>query len=388
MPASSKISFQVETASAPAPLQIAISPDGVRVVSMVISQSGPQVLWVRALENLVGQALPRTDNAFFPFWSPDGRSIGFFADAKLKKVDLLGAPPQALCDAPNGSGGTWNRNGVIVFAPTQTGPLFQVSAAGGTPVQLTDLDGALSETSHRHPYFLPDGEHFLFTAISSKPEQSAIYVDSLSSKERKRLIPSTLKAAFAPPDRLLFMRDNNTLMTQRFDTTRLELAGEPSPAVTEDIGINLGNGAAGFTVSANGILAYRSGGVNERVMTWYDPTGKQLATVGTPSPYQNPAISPDAQRVAVYRQDGGAGDIWVFDLMRGTSSRFTFDAGIDTAPVWSPDGTQIIFSSNRGGVFDLYQKNAGGVGQEELLLKSDQAKLADDWVVSQFEIGA
>jgi Tol biopolymer transport system component len=378
-PAPATISFQVETLSAPAPLQIAISPDGARIAAIVTAEGGSEALWVRALQNLDGQTLPRTDGAQFPFWSPDGRSIGFFADAKLKKVDLLGAPPQILCDAPVGGGGTWNRDGVIVFAPTQTGPLFQVSAAGGTPVQLTELDTSQGETTHRHPLFLPDADHFLYTAVSAKQDQSAVYVGSLSSKERKRLVQSTLKAAFAS-DHLLFMRDNNTLMAQRFDTGRLELIGDPFPAIAEDVGINLANSAAGFTVSANGILAYRSGvGLGQRVMMTFDPAGKQLATIGAPASYSSPAISPDARRVAVSRQDGGTGNIWIFDLIRGTSSRFTFDAGIDTAPVWSPDGAQILFSANRGGRFDLYLKNAGGVGQEEALLTSDHAKLADDW---------
>ena len=377
VPEPAKISFQVETPSTPSPLQIAISPDGTRVAAAV-AEGGPVVLWVRALENLAGQTLPRTENASFPFWSPDGRAIAFFADGKLKKVDLLGAPPQVLCDAPYGGGGTWNSYGVIVFAPTQAGALSQVSAAGGIPVQLTELDASQGETAHRHPFFLPDGDYFLYTAVSSKQDQSAVYVGSLSSNERKKLVGSTLKAAFAP-DHLLFMRDNNTLMAQRFDTGRLELIGDPFPALAEDVGINPANSAAAFTASANGILAYRSGGLNERVMAWYDAAGKQLATVGMPSAFRNPVISPDTQRVAVFRQDGGAGDIWLFDLTRGASSRFTFDAGVDTAPVWSPDGARIVFSSNRGGNFDLYVKSSGGAGQEELLLKSGESKIPDDW---------
>jgi Tol biopolymer transport system component len=253
-----------------------------------------------------------------------------------------------------------------------------VSSAGGVPTPLTELDASQAEVAHRHPFFLPDGDHFLYTALSNIQEQSAIYVASLSSNERKSLGPSTLKAVFAS-GHLLFMRDNTTLMAQRFDTARLELVGDPFPVVAEDIGINMENSAAGYAASANGVLAYRSGSATERVMTWYDSTGKPLSTVGMPGEYSSPAISPDTQRVAVVRQESDAGDIWLFDPARSTSSRFTFDDGVDTAPVWSPDGTQVVFSSNRGKGLDLYVKNSGGVGQEEVLLASDHRKLADDW---------
>ncbi len=375
-----KVSFRFETPSQASPLQIAVSPDGTRVAAVVPGEGGgPGVLWVRALENLVGQTLPRTEGAQHPFWSPDGRAIGFFADNKLKKVDLLGAPPQTLCDVSVGSGGTWNRDGVIVFG-SQLGPLFQVSASGGIPVQLTELDTSQTETVHRHPFFLPDGDHFLYTAVSGKPELSAVYVGSLSSRDRKRLVSSTLKAVFAPPDHLLFMRDNSTLLAQRLDPDRLELSGAPFPAVTEDVGINQVNSAAGFTVSANGVLAYRTGGAGQRALGLFDAAGTRLATVGTFAPYESPSISPDATRVAVFfRQDVGSGDIWLLDLVRSTSSRLTFDAATDTAPIWSPDGARVVFSSNRGGSFDLYVKHSGGVGQEELLLESEQGKLPDDW---------
>lgn len=347
---------------------------------VVASNNGQGMLWLRPLEHREGRFLAHTESGGFPFWSPDGRNIGFFGDGKLKTVDLLGSPPQILCDATDGHGGSWNSDGVIVFAPTPNGPLFRVATAGGTPVQVTELDAAQGETAHRHPFFLPDGDHFLFTAVSPKPDLSAVYVGSLSSKDRKRLVRSTLKAAFAPPDHLVFIRDNSTLMAQRFDVGRLEFIGDPFPVIPDDVGINPSNSAAGFAVSANGILSYRGGGaVGRRVMTLYDSAGRESATLGEPAGYHSPAISPDGQRVAAFRADGSTGDIWIFDLVRGTSSRFTFDAATDTAPIWSPDGTQIIFSSNRGGTFDLYVKNAGGVGQEEVLFKSDQAKLADHW---------
>jgi serine/threonine protein kinase len=375
-----RISFEIETPSAASPLQNAISPDGTRLATIVSGTGSPNLLWVRALDNLSGQVLPGTDNAQHPFWSPDGRTLGFFADGKLKKIDRLGSPPLILCDAPVGAGGTWSREGVIVFAPDQNGPLFRVSATGGVPVAVTALDLSAAESSHRFPFFLPDGDHFLYTVLSSKEGQAGIYVGSLSSMERTKLIgSSTLKAAFAAPDHLLFMQGTDTVMAQRFDPRRLELEGDPFPAVAESIGFNLSNSAAGFSVSENGILAYRSGNTTGRQLTWLDESGRPAGALGVPGTYLSPAISGNGQRVAVERRDGITGDIWLFDPVRGTSSRFTFDPGIDTAPLWSPDSRRIVFASNRGNTFDLYLKDSGGVGQEQPLLTSPRSKEPDDW---------
>jgi hypothetical protein len=210
-----------------------LSPTGRHVVAPVVSEKGV-MLWLRALEHLNGQTLRGTElqTGGFPFWSPDGRFVGFFADGKLKKVDLQGAPPQTLGDAANGYGGTWNRDDVIVFAPNSGGPLFRVSAAGGVAAQLTELDKSRQETAHRHPHFLPDGRHFLYVAVSSKTENSGLFVASLDSKERKFVVSTGLKALFAPPSRLLYMRES-TLMAHVFDPKRLELSGDPFP-IAED----------------------------------------------------------------------------------------------------------------------------------------------------------
>ena len=375
-PEAAKISFDVVTPSSPSQNHIALSPDGKRLALIAQSDKGG-VLWVRALDQLNGQVLPGTEGATWPFWSPDGRFIAFFAGGKLKKGDIFGAPPQTLADAAIGTGGTRNRDGTIVFAPTPTGPLFRVSASGGVPAQLTDLDRSRQETAHRHPGFLPDGKHFFYVALSDKADYSGFHVGSIDSKERKQVVSSTQKAMFAPPDHILFMR-KNTLMAQRFDLKRLELDGDPFP-IAEQVGLNPANGAAAFTVSDNGVLAYRTGAGGDTHLVWLDRAGKQVEEVGVAAPYQNQALSPDLQRVAVFKPDGSAGDIWLFDLIRGTTSKFTFDAGIDNAPVWSPDGTRLVFGSNRGGTFDLYLKNSGGVGQDEVLLKSDHAKIPDDW---------
>lgn len=372
--APARISFDIPTVTAPSPLQIALSPSGSHVATITASDKGG-VLWIRAMEQLNGMTVPGTEGAQFPFWSPDGRFIAFFADGKLKKVDIFGAPPLTLCDAASGRGGTWNGDGVIVFAPSD-GPLFRVPAAGGPPAPLTELDPSRQETAHRHPYFLPDGNHFLYLAVAARPENTGIYVASLDSKDRKFLVSTALKAMFAAPNHLLFMR-HGTLMAQQFDPNSLELAGEPFP-IAEGVGINLGNSVAGFTVSDNGILAYRTGGAVNSYLAWSDRDGKNIGTLG-PAAYESPALSPDQQYIAVGRNDSAGGDIWILDLLRGPVTRFTFDPGRDAAPVWSPDGSRIVFQSNRSGTTDLYQKVSSGVGEEELLLKSDHVKTPDDW---------
>ena len=374
-----KASFEVQTNSpgmGPS-LSIALSPDGRHLAARVIEQ-GISKLWVRPIERVTGTTLPGTDAAAYPFWSADGRYIAFFAGGKLKKADILGAPPQTVADATDGRGGAWNRDGVILFAPGPTGPLFRIAASGGQPLQVSELDQSRAETGHRFPRFLPDGVHFLYLVFSTKPEHSGIYVGSLNSKDTKFLVAGRSKPEFAPPDLLLFLRES-TLMAQRLDLTRLELAGDPFQ-VAEQVGSNPGTGAAGMTVSENGVLAYRTGGSSGgRQLAWIDRSGKNEGIIGTPALFENPRLSPDGKRVAVFKPEGG-GDIWVSDLERGNSTRFTFDPGSDNVPVWSPDGSRIAFVSNRdGGVFNVYQKSSGGTGDDELLLKTPNNKLLNDW---------
>ena len=228
--------------------------------------------------------------------------------------------------------------------------------------------------------------------ISAESENSGIYVGSLDSKERKRILSSGLKAAFAPPNHLLFVQHEasanqarigglagagGTLMVQQFDPKRFEIVGDPVPIA--DVGGNFGNSGAGFAVSEGAVLAYRVVVDPDRVMQWYDRTGKQLGNVDLPAPWESPSISPDLQRLAVLKRDETVGDLWILDQARGTTTRLTSDAAFDDAPVWSPEGAHIVFSSNRSGLGDLYLKNSAGTGQEEILLKSDHLKIPDDW---------
>jgi eukaryotic-like serine/threonine-protein kinase len=381
-PEPARVAFRIDdaaTGGASSPYMIAVSPDG-RNVTARTNVDGVNKLWVRPLERDAGFIPPGTDGASDPFWSPDARYIGFFADGKLKKVDVFGGQPQTLADVPSISrGGTWSRNATILFARDgDHGGIYRIAASGGEPTAVTELDRTRNEISHRYPRFLPDGEHFLFVSVSSKPDQTGIALGSLGSRSSKRIAAGMVAAQFAPPDLLLFLRES-TLMAQRLDLKRLELSGDPF-LVAEQVGSNPSIGLAGFTVSENGVLVYRAGvSSTGRNLIWMDRSGKPLGTVGSPALYENARLSPDGKRLAVFRGDG-ASDIWITDLGRDNSTRFTFDPAVDNDPVWSPDGTKIAFVSNRdGGIFNLYQKGTGGTGDDELLLKTPNSKLINDW---------
>ncbi len=260
----------------------------------------------------------------------------------------------------------------------------RVSSAGGVSAALTSLDPSGKERYHARPQFLPDGRHFLYLATGAQPENSAIYVASLDSpKEAKRLMSTTQGAAYAPaqkdgPGHLLFLREG-TLMAQPFEEKRLELAGEAFP-VAEQVGSI--RTQAYFSVSTNGVLAYRSGAGGNGQLAWFDRAGKQMQTVGSPGEYSDVALSPDERRVAVARRDpqGANPDLWLIDLARSTPSRFTFHEAVDRLPVWSPDGARIAFSSSRDGPDSIYQKVASGAGSDELLLKaSGDPIVPTDW---------
>ena len=376
-PAKASFEVQADVTGVSAQATIALSPDGKLLVAL-IGDVAQTKLWLRPIDSTTWVPIQGTEAATYPFWSPDSRRIGFISNGRLKTVAVLEQTPQTLVDNLGMTfGGAWNRAGVILFTKN-SGPLFRLPASGGQPVPATELDPSRGETAHRFPRFLPDGDHFLFLVVSAKPEASGIYVGSLTSKGARKLVSSPNRADFAEPDLLLFLRES-TLMAQRFDPGKLELLGDPFQIATGVTG-NPVSGSGGFSVSANGVLAVRGGGNSGvRQLTWTDATGKANGTVGTPALYENPRLSPDGKRLAAFRQENGA-DIWISDLERNITTRFTFDPGVDNIPVWSPDGQWIAFSSNRdGGVFNLYRKNAGGTGDDELLLKTAGNKLVNDW---------
>jgi eukaryotic-like serine/threonine-protein kinase len=377
-----------------------VSPDGKWVVLAALGSDGVTRMWIRALDSVEMRPLTGTEsgNNLPPpvFWSPDSRFIAFsstpgpFSAGQLKKLDISGGPPQTICDVPGAVvGGTWNSDGVIVFG-ANTGPgLFRVSASGGVAAPVTILDRSRQEGAHRFPRFLPDGHRFLYLRISNKPENLGIYVGSIDTKpEEQSLKPLLLtdrQAMYAPslaggPGRLVFLRDT-TLFAQPFDPARLELSGEPVP-VADQVGSFAEANAGLFSVSASGVLAYRVGaGGGQRRLTWFDPQGKVVGTVGDKGPYADPAISPDGTRVAVTQLDrqSGNSNIWMLDLARGNSAKVTFSSGRNGNAVWSPDGKSIAYASNREGPLDIYRRNADGSGEETLLLKSDQDKTPSGW---------
>ncbi len=361
---------------------LAISPDGTRLAFTALSQGRTQ-LWVRRLDSVSAQALAGADGALLPFWSPDSRFIGFFADGKLKKIEAGGGPPQILCDAQAGTGGTWNRDGVIVFASGRFSGLYRVQASGGEATPVTALERSRQEISHRFPYFLPGGRKFLYYLRSGQPDKTGIYAQELSSKDGKRILASESMAVHVAPrdgaaGYLLFTRQR-TLLAQPFDADRLELSGEPTP-LAEGTPTSFFVAYRPFTVSANGILAYRTGVPASTQLTWFDRNGKTLGKVGGVAFSINIALSLDAKRLAEVRVDpSGEMDVWVSELARGATSRFTFDPGIERLPAWSPDGTRIAYSADREGLADIYQKLASGAGGDELLVKGGGMKYATDW---------
>jgi len=358
------------------PIRVTVSPDGSRVAFLADNAEGKRLLWVRSMDSLSAQPLVGTEGATEPFWSPDSRSIGYFANGKLFKVEAVGGRSQALCEVLETSGGTWNRDGVILFG----GPdgLQRVSAQGGTPALATKIDP--TEEAHRWPYFLPDGRHFVFLGDALTTENHHIRVGSLDSPETQILFGAVTRIAYAPPGFLLYV-SQGALVAQPFDPKKLKVTGE-STVVAERIAVVGANHEFDFSVSDNGVLAYQTGGTQSQ-LTWLDRAGKKLQMVGDTDAYASVAISPDGQRAALgmLDADGRNSDIWLLDLSRGSKSRLTFDPHGDGSPIWSPDGTQIVFFSNRraDAHLNLFLSTAGAAGVDQLLLNSDYDDLPTSW---------
>jgi Tol biopolymer transport system component len=357
-----------------------ISPDGSRLAFVGVDSTGKAILYIRAIDSLTAQPLAGTDGAALPFWSPDGRSIGFFAAGKLKKIEAAGGPPATLADAPVARGGSWNRDGVIIFAPSPPGPIFRISAAGGEVKPLNVVNMAAGEFPRWFPQFLPDGLHYLYhSSAGRKPGTREIGVGSLDSQETKELLTADFAALYAPPGYLLFRREA-TLMALRFDTDKLQLAGDPFP-IAEQVGFEGLTYQTLVSASDNGVLAYQSLGAGKTQLIWFDRNGKELETIGPPGDYGDLSLSSDDKRLAFHQVDfeKGNSDIWQMDLSSGSTSRLTFDPAVDFSPVWSPDGRHIAFASLREGAPNLFLKASSGAGEDELLFRSPLAKLPQDW---------
>jgi Tol biopolymer transport system component len=347
-----------------------LSPDGTQLAFTARDEKSKVLLYVRSLASTAAQALPGTDDAIYPFWSADSREIAFFAAGKLKKIHASGGPPQDICDSFGGRGGSWSKDGVIVFTPSSNQPLMRVPVAGGTPEAASKLDVATGENSHRFPFFLPDGKHFIYWSRTSRVGQSPVlYVGELGSLQGKMLMKSDSMASYAS-GHLLFLR-GQTLMAQPFDTNKMELSGEPQP-VAERIAINGASVRAMFSASDTGRLIYQTGEASAGwTLVWRDREGKQTEAVAKAERYLTPALSPDGARLAVTEFAGyqGVSDIWIFDLTRQTNTRFTFGPASQTFAVWSPDGKTIFYGSIDKGATHIYAKAADGSGAERLVLE-------------------
>jgi Tol biopolymer transport system component len=347
----------------------AMSPDGTRWAVVAPDAMGAPVLWVRPLDSLTAQALAGTDDALDPFWSPDSRSIAFFAQGKLKRVDASGGPTQTICDAPVGRGGSWSQEGTILFKLAGSPTLLRVQAQGGTPGVASELDASQQEDSHNWPWFLPDGRHYIFFVYSSTPEYTGIALGSLDSKQHRFLFRNDSNAVYASG--YLVYVSGGYLLAQKFDVGRLEPVGE-AVRIAEQVSSSIHNYHGTFAVSQTGTLLYFRGAGGGSQLTLRDRSGKPLGVAGPPARYIWPRVSPDGKQLAVGIEEDVAGrsDIWLLNFERGTRTRLTFDPGYAEDPAWAPDGTKIFYSSRRLGQLHIYAKLANGAGAEETILNT------------------
>ena len=370
-----KATFNLTGDSAGPPV---ISPDGASIAFAATGADGKTALWVRPTNGLEAHALPGTDGAFFPFWSPDSRSLGFFAESKLKTIDLDVGSALVVCDVPLGRGGAWGPGGVILFSPAPSAPLMRASASGGTPVAITKVDPAL-HTSHRWPFFLPDGKHFLYIALQHDPSKSAnntIYYASLDSRENRPLFHSQSNAVYANGF-LLFGRGDQ-LIAQAFNPSTGTLSGEPQN-VAKGVMNDSSTWHVDASASEDGLLIFASGASGDVQLVWVDRSGKEVSTIAGKLPdLQDMALSPQGDRVAL-QLNAGETDIWVLDLARGVRTRLTFGPIGNVSPLWSPDGKWIAYSSARSGGFALCRKPSDGSGAEETLLTIADQPALDNW---------
>jgi eukaryotic-like serine/threonine-protein kinase len=370
-----KTTFNLTGDSAGPPV---LSPDGSSIAFATTGTDGKTALWVRPTNGLEAHALPGTDGAIFPFWSPDSHSLGFFAESKLKTIDLDGGSAQVVCDVPLGRGGAWGPGGVILFSPAPSAALMRVNASGGTPSAITKVDTDL-HTSHRWPFFLPDGKHFIYLALHHDPSKSAnntLYYASLDGRENRPVFRSQFNAVYASGF-LLFGRSDQ-LIAQPFNPSTGTLSGEP-----QNVAKGVMNDSSTWHVDASasndGLLVFGSGASGDLQLVWMDRGGKEVSTIAQKLPdLQGVVLSPQGDRVAL-QLNAGETDIWVLDLARGIRTRLTFGPIGNVSPIWSPDGKWIAYSSARNGHFALCRKPSDGSGVEETLLTEVDQPALDDW---------
>jgi serine/threonine protein kinase len=376
VPATPEVRLEISTPPTTDPLSLALSPDGQKIVFVATFAGRPQ-LWLRDLNSVSAHPLPGTEYSSMPFWSPDSRSVGYFANSRLQAVDIeSGSIRQIASSAVVPGGAAWNSDGVVLFPNVPDSPLFSVSIKGGPQVPVPNLEPR--QLGHRDPWFLPDGRHFLYY-VAGDAQTRGVYIGELNGAGARRLLDADSAAVYASTGHLLFVRQG-TLLAQALDDKRWELSGNPHP-VAEQVAFGGVATATALSASAVGPIAFRTGSNGgKRQLVWLDRSGKQLSAVGDVAS-RGPAymsVSPDYKRLAVQRSIDGNADIWVLSLDREGAVRFTTDPRPEIAPRWSPTGDRIVFgfAGKRG--FDLYQKTVAGSSSEELLI-TDESKQATDW---------
>jgi Tol biopolymer transport system component/predicted Ser/Thr protein kinase len=377
--------FIVNLPDMPVAEAVSVSPDG-RWIAYSGRDSSSTAVFARPIDSEASTKLVGTEGAGRLFWSADSKWIAFFAGGKLKKVDANGGAPQIICDTPDLLGGTWNADNLILFASSKG--LQRVMAAGGDSSPVAAMEG---QGKPQEPYFLPDGNHYVFTAVPAQGTGGAIYAGSLDSKDATRLIAAQSNAVYADPGYLFYQREG-TLYAQPFNAKKVSLSGE-AIRIADKVPYGA-TGAGAFSASKTGILIFRNnpptstrgGGTATTIsvvsapLLWLNRSGAKQQQAAAQAGWAGVDLSPDGKRLAAHRHDPDGGDVWIFESGNETPSKFTFDATQDNSmPIWSPDGTRIAFGSHRNGKYGLYLKQADNTRNEELLMDSDIPAMPMDW---------